>query len=176
MGDLHGDRTAAAAGTTSQRLEMVDVGDKVPTRRRAVARGRIRMSQASFDAIERGTNPKGDVLAQAEVAGIMGAKRTSELVPLCHPLALEQVLVRFRLERATCSVLVSCHAATTAKTGVEMEALCGASAALLAIHDLAKAVDPALVISDVHVAAKEGGKSGRWLNPLHPMADEEDAA
>jgi cyclic pyranopterin phosphate synthase len=154
---------------------MVDVGPKAATRRRAVARGRIRMSRAAFDAIERGTNPKGDVLAQAEVAGILGAKRTAELIPLCHPLALEQVRVRFRLEPAACTVHASCEATTTAKTGVEMEALCGATAALLAIHDLAKAVDPALTISDLHVSSKEGGKSGRWLNPLHPPAGEEGA-
>lgn len=175
MGDVHDGPPAPREGSISQRLEMVDVGDKLPTRRRAVALGRIRMSRACFEAIERGTNPKGDVLAQAEVAGILGAKRTSELVPLCHPLGLEQVVVRFRLEPATSSVVASCRAVTTAKTGVEMEALCGVTAALLAIHDLAKAVDPVLTISDVHVATKEGGKSGRWVNPLHPL-DEEDAS
>lgn len=175
MGDVHGSPPPPRGGTTSQRLEMVDVGDKLPTRRQAVALGRIRMSRASFEAIERGTNPKGDVLAQAEVAGILGAKRTSELVPLCHPLGLEQVVVRFRLEPDTSSVVASCRATTTAKTGVEMEALCGVAAALLAIYDLAKAVDPVLAISEVHVATKEGGKSGRWVNPLH-LIDEEDAA
>jgi cyclic pyranopterin phosphate synthase len=175
VSDVHGRPPAPRAGTTSQRLEMVDVGDKLPTRRQAVALGRIRMSQASFEAIEGGTNPKGDVLAQAEVAGILGAKRTSELVPLCHPLGLEQVVLRFRLEADTSSVVASCRAVTTAKTGVEMEALCGVTAALLAIYDLAKAVDPVLTISEVHVATKEGGKSGRWVNPLR-LFDEEDAS
>lgn len=173
MGDVRGSAPAPRGGSTSQRLEMVDVGDKVPTRRRAVALGRIRMSRGSFEAIERGTNPKGDVLAQAEVAGVLGAKRTSELVPLCHPLGLEQVVVRFRLDPDTSSVIASCRATTTAKTGVEMEALCGVTAALLAIYDLAKAVDPVLAISDIHVAAKEGGKSGRWVNPLHLLEEDE---
>ncbi len=171
------DDTAAppGRGAAVQRLEMIDVGLKTSTRRRAVARGRIRMSGASFEAIARGTNPKGDVLAQAEVAGILAAKRTAELIPLCHPLALEQVVVRFRMDPATTSVLAACAATTTAKTGVEMEALCGVTAALLAIHDLAKAVDPALTISDVHVSSKEGGKTGRWVNPLHPRSPDEDA-
>lgn len=173
VGDGRGSTLAPPGGSTSQRLEMVDVGEKLPTRRRAVALGRIRMSRASFEAIQRGTNPKGDVLAQAEVAGILGAKRTSDLVPLCHPLGLEQVVVRFRLDPDTSSVVASCRATTTAKTGVEMEALCGVSAALLAIYDLAKAVDPVLAISDVHVVTKEGGKSGRWVNPLQ-LFDEED--
>ncbi len=174
MGDVHGGTRWAHGGSTSQRLEMVDVGDKLPTRRHAVALGRICMSRESFEAIARGTNPKGDVLAQAEVAGILGAKRTSEIVPLCHPLGLDQVVVRFRLDPDTTSIVASCRATTTAKTGVEMEALCGVTAALLAVYDLAKAVDPVLAISDVHVATKEGGKSGRWLNPLH-LVDEEDA-
>jgi cyclic pyranopterin phosphate synthase len=172
VGDVPGRPPPTRGGSTSQRLEMIDVGEKLPTRRRAEALGRIRMSPASFDAIERGTNPKGDVLGQAEVAGILGAKRTSELVPLCHPLGLEQVVVRFRLEPETSSVVASCRATTTAKTGVEMEALCGVTAALLAIYDLAKAVDPVLTISDVHVATKEGGKSGRWTHPLHLLEDE----
>lgn len=175
VGDDHGSTPAPGGGKTSQRLEMVDVGAKLPTRRQAVALGRIRMSRASFEAIDRGTNPKGDVLAQAEVAGILGAKRTSELLPLCHPLGLEQVVVRFRLEPDTSSVVASCRAITTAKTGVEMEALCGVTAALLAVYDLAKAVDPVLSISDVHVATKEGGKSGLWVNPLQ-LFGEEDAS
>lgn len=174
MAEAHGCTVPPGGGSTAQRLAMVDVGEKLPTRRCAVALGRIRMSAASFEAIARGTNPKGDVLAQAEVAGILGAKRTSELVPLCHPLGLEQVVVRFRLDPETSSIVASCRAVTTAKTGVEMEALCGVTAALLAIYDLAKAVDPVIAISDVHVASKDGGKSGRWVNPLN-LVDEEDA-
>jgi cyclic pyranopterin phosphate synthase len=173
MADARDSTAPRRDGPSAQRLTMIDVGEKLPTRRCAVALGRIRMSAGSFDAIARGTNPKGDVLAQAEVAGILGAKRTSELVPLCHPLGLEQVVVRFRLDPGTSSVVASCRAVTTAKTGVEMEALCGVTAALVAIYDLAKAVDPVLAISDVHVATKEGGKSGRWVNPLK-LVDEED--
>jgi cyclic pyranopterin monophosphate synthase len=174
VADAHGSNAPPGGGSPAQRLAMVDVGEKLPTRRCAVALGRIRMSAVSFEAIARGTNPKGDVLAQAEVAGILGAKRTAELVPLCHPLGLEQVVVRFRLDPETGSIVASCRAATTAKTGVEMEALCGVTAALLAIYDLAKAVDPVIAISDVHVATKDGGKSGRWVNPLK-LVDEEDA-
>lgn len=165
------ERTAPGAGG-AHRLGMIDVGPKVPTRRRAVAVGRIRMSSACFAAIRDGTNPKGDVLAQAEVAGILGAKRTADMIPLCHPLGLEQVIVRFELDGATSSVVASCEAVMTAKTGVEMEALCGVTTALLAIYDLAKAVDPALLITDVHLRSKEGGKSGLWLNPLRPGGEE----
>jgi len=163
--------TSPGAGG-AHRLAMIDVGPKAPTRRRAVAQGRIRMSGACFATIRDGTNPKGDVLAQAEVAGILGAKRTAEMIPLCHPLGLEQVLVRFELDAATSSVVASCEAVTTAKTGVEMEALSGVTTALLAIYDLAKAVDPALLITDVHLWSKEGGKSGLWLNPLRPGGEE----
>jgi cyclic pyranopterin monophosphate synthase len=154
-----------------QRFRMIDVGEKAPTKRRALARGRIQMSREAFDAIKNRTNPKGDVLAQAEVAGIFAAKRTSDLLPLCHPLPLDQVLVRFELVDEWCSVIASCEAAATAKTGVEMEALCGVSGALLAIHDLAKAVDPAITISDIHLSIKEGGKSGRWIHPRPPGSD-----
>jgi cyclic pyranopterin monophosphate synthase len=156
---------AAGASEPLQRLHMIDVADKAPTRRRAIARGRIRMNREAFDAIKHGRNPKGDVLAQAEVAGILAAKRTSDLIPLCHPLALDQVRVRFELAEEACSITAWCEASATAKTGVEMEALSGVSCALLAIYDLAKAVDPALTISGIHLAVKEGGKSGRWVHP-----------
>ncbi|BDG05556.1 cyclic pyranopterin monophosphate synthase MoaC [Anaeromyxobacter oryzae] len=152
-------------GPSRERFHMIDVGEKPATRRRAVARGRIEMSRAAFDALRGGANPKGDVLAQAEVAGILAAKRTSELLPLCHPLALDRVRVGFELVAGTCSVIASCEAAATARTGVEMEALQGVTGALLAIYDLSKAVDPVLTISDVHLDVKEGGKSGRWVHP-----------
>lgn len=149
------------------RFHMIDVGEKTPTRRRARASGRITMSSAAFAALRDGRNPKGDVLAQAEVAGMLAAKRTAELIPLCHPLPLDRVELSFELEAATCAVVASCEASATARTGVEMEALQGVSGALLAIYDLSKAVDPVLVISDVHLVSKEGGKSGRWRHP-HP--------
>jgi cyclic pyranopterin phosphate synthase len=151
-----------------QRFHMIDVGEKAATKRRAVARGRIQMSRRAFDALRNGTNPKGDVLAQAEVAGMLAAKRTADLIPLCHPLPLDQVRVRFELVDRTCSVVASCEAAATARTGVEMEALQGVSGALLAIYDLSKAVDPVLTISDVHLSVKEGGKSGVWVHPSPP--------
>lgn len=151
--------------TARERFHMIDVGEKPATRRRAVARGRIRMSRTAFDALRAGANPKGDVLAQAEVAGILAAKRTSELLPLCHPLALDRVRVSFELVPETCSVIASCEAAATARTGVEMEALQGVTGALLAVYDLSKAVDPVLTISDVHLGVKEGGKSGTWVHP-----------
>jgi cyclic pyranopterin phosphate synthase len=148
-----------------ERFHMIDVGEKPPTKRRALARGRIEMSSAAFEALRDGKNPKGDVLAQAEVAGMLAAKRTAELIPLCHPLALDQVRVRFELSDATRSVIAWCEASATARTGVEMEALQGVSGALLAIYDLSKAVDPVLTISEVRLSVKEGGKSGRWVHP-----------
>ncbi len=154
-----------ADGEALQRFHMIDVGEKVATRRRALATGRIRMSRAAFEAIRDRTNPKGDVLAQAEVAGLLAAKRTSDVIPLCHPLPLDQVLVRFELDAAACAVVASCEAAAVAKTGVEMEALAGVTGALLAVYDLSKAVDPVLTISDVRLVVKEGGKSGRWIHP-----------
>jgi cyclic pyranopterin phosphate synthase len=162
-------------GDERQRFHMIDVGEKVPTRRRALAHGRIEMSRAAFEALRLAKNPKGDVLAQAEVAGMMAAKRTSEVIPLCHPLALDQVRVRFELLPDRCSVVASCEASATARTGVEMEALHGVTAALLAIYDLSKAVDPVLTISDVHLGRKDGGKSGHWVHP-GPPATGRDAA
>src|SRR6266545_5899580 len=101
------------------RFHMIDVGEKPATKRRALARGRIEMSRAAFEALRDGKNPKGDVLAQAEVAGMMAAKRTAELIPLCHPLALDQVRVAFELVESTRSVVATCEASATARTGVE---------------------------------------------------------
>lgn len=149
----------------SQRFQMIDVGEKAPTRRRARAVGRIRMSPEAFQALRDGKNPKGDVLAQAEVAGMLAAKRTAELLPLCHPLPLDRVAVRFALEPQVCTVVARCEASATARTGVEMEALSGVCGALLAIYDLCKAVDPVLTLSEVRLEVKEGGKSGRWAHP-----------
>ena len=165
MADAPRTSQGPAEGGALQRLHMIDVAEKAPTKRRALARGRIQMSRESYDAIKHGKNPKGDVLAQAEVAGILGAKRTSDLIPLCHPLPLDQGRVGFDLLDDACSIVAWCEASATAKTGVEMEALTGVSCALLAIYDLAKAVDPALTISGVHLSVKEGGKSGRWVHP-----------
>ena len=142
---------------------MVDVGGKVATARRAVATGRIRMSPAALAAIRDGNAPKGDVLAAARIAGIMAAKKTGDLIPLCHPLALDAVTVEFALEddgvRATAS------ASLTGRTGIEMEAMTATSIALLTIYDMAKALDKAMVIEGVRLLAKSGGKSGEWTAP-----------
>jgi cyclic pyranopterin phosphate synthase len=142
---------------------MVDVGAKAPTQRVAVARGMIRMSAAALSAIRDGTVPKGDVLATARIAGIMAAKKTGELIPLCHPLSLDAVAVEFTLvdEGVECTATAS----LTAKTGVEMEAMTAACVALLTIYDMAKAVDKGMVIEAVRLIAKRGGKSGDWSAP-----------
>lgn len=139
---------------------MVDIGGKVETQRLAVAEGRISMSVAALAAIRDGTAPKGDVLAAARIAGIMAAKKTAELIPLCHPLALDAVTVDFALEDT--GVHVRASAALSGRTGVEMEALTAASIALLTVYDMAKAVDKGMVISGLRLIEKRGGKSGHW--------------
>ena len=139
---------------------MVDVGGKAATTRRAVATGQIVMSQAALAAIRDGEVPKGDVLAAARLAGIMAAKRTGELIPLCHPLGLEAMNVDFTLEES--GVRVTATASLTGKTGVEMEAMTAASLALLTIYDMAKAIDKGMVIEQVRLIEKTGGKSGDW--------------
>ncbi|KZE15406.1 cyclic pyranopterin monophosphate synthase accessory protein [Sphingomonas hankookensis] len=140
---------------------MVDVGDKTPTRRVAVATGRIAMSPDALSAIRDGLVKKGDVLAVARVAGIMAAKRTSDLIPLCHPLPLTKASVDFAFEED--AIRVTATAATDGKTGVEMEALTATSTALLTIYDMAKAIDKAMVIDGVCLLEKQGGKSGDWV-------------
>ncbi|MFM5892863.1 MAG: cyclic pyranopterin monophosphate synthase MoaC [Novosphingobium sp.] len=142
---------------------MVDVGGKAETRRVAVASGFIAMSTAARDAISEGTGPKGDVLAAARIAGIMAAKRTAELIPLCHPLALDAVTVDFAMEGN--GVRVTASASLSGRTGVEMEAMTAVSVALLTIYDMAKAVDKAMVIGEVMLIEKRGGKSGDWVRP-----------
>ena len=142
---------------------MVDVGGKAATQRVAVASGRITMNAAALSAIRDGTVPKGDVLAAARIAGIMAAKKTADLIPLCHPLALDAVTVNFEVEAD--AVRVTATASLTGKTGVEMEALTAASVALLTVYDMAKAVDKAMVIDGVRLIEKRGGKSGDWRAP-----------
>jgi cyclic pyranopterin monophosphate synthase len=139
---------------------MVDVGGKVETRRSATARGRILMQPATLAAVREGSGPKGDVLATARIAGIMAAKKTGELIPMCHPLALDSVTVDFTFDDGC--VVVEATASLTAKTGVEMEALTAASIALLTIYDMAKALEKGMVIEQVRLIAKTGGKSGDW--------------
>lgn len=142
---------------------MVDVGAKAETARKAVATGRIRMSKEALDAVRGGDAPKGDVLAAARIAGIMAAKKTGELIPLCHPLALDAVSVDFAFEED--GIRATATASLTGKTGIEMEAMTATSVALLTIYDMAKAVDKAMVIDGVHLLSKSGGKSGEWRAP-----------
>lgn len=139
---------------------MVDVGGKAETQRSATAAGRITMAPATLAAVRDGSGPKGDVLAAARIAGIMAAKKTGELIPLCHPLALDSVSVDFTFEDNGVSVLA--RASLTGKTGVEMEALTAASMALLTIYDMAKALEKGMVIEQVRLLEKTGGKSGTW--------------
>ncbi|MBK6896508.1 MAG: bifunctional molybdenum cofactor biosynthesis protein MoaC/MoaB [Alphaproteobacteria bacterium] len=144
---------------------MIDVGRKRPTRRRAVACGTIRMNAEAFNAIRTGSLPKGNVLALAEAAGIAGAKKTPDLIPMCHTLPLDQVTIHCDLDADYHAVTVYAQAAAFAKTGVEMEALAGVNAALLTIWDLTKGTDPSLLIEGVRLLVKTGGKSGTWVNP-----------
>ena len=141
---------------------MVDVGEKEATEREARARGRIRMTEEAFQAVAEGTAKKGDVLGVARVAGIMAAKRTPDLIPLCHLLALTKVAVDFNLHPESWEVEAVCTVRCSGKTGVEMEALSGVSIALLTIYDMCKALDRAMEITDIHLLEKAGGKSGHY--------------
>ena len=142
---------------------MVDIGGKAASQRIAIAAGRISMSPAAIAAIRSGDAPKGDVLAAARIAGIMAAKKTAELIPLCHPLALDAVTLDFAFEAG--GIRAAATVSLTGKTGVEMEALTAVSVALLTIYDMAKALDKAMVIGDVKLLEKRGGKSGDWTAP-----------
>ena len=151
-GLTHLDETGAA--------RMVDVGDKERTKRQAVATGRIAMSAEALALVRDASANKGDVLAVARVAGIMAAKRTAELIPLCHPLPLSKVTID--LDATDTGVTVTATCATTGQTGVEMEALTAATVALLTVYDMVKAVDKAMTIDGVRLLTKTGGKSGDW--------------
>lgn len=142
---------------------MVDVGDKPETLRSARARGSIRMAPATFSLIENGTAKKGDVLGIARIAAIQGSKRTPELIPLCHPVALTRVAVEFTLDAAHSRVSIDVTAETVGRTGVEMEALTAASVGLLTIYDMCKAVDRGMAIEEIRLLEKSGGKSGHWV-------------
>jgi len=141
---------------------MVDVGSKPETHRVAVATGRIEMEASTLDLIERGGHKKGDVLGIARIAGIMAAKRTSEVIPLCHPIPLSRVVVDFVVEPSSSQVECTATAETVSRTGVEMEALNAVQAALLTIYDMCKAVDRGMRITDVMLLEKSGGRSGDW--------------
>ena len=142
---------------------MVDVGGKAETQRVAIARGAIRMAPETLQAVREGNGPKGDVLGPARIAGIMAAKRTGELIPLCHPLALDAVNIDFAFTQT--GLECTATASLTGRTGVEMEALTAVSIALLTVYDMAKALDKGMVLGEIRLIEKRGGKSGLWRAP-----------
>jgi cyclic pyranopterin monophosphate synthase len=150
------------------RVRMVDVGEKPVTRREAVARGRIEMAPATLAAILGGRLHKGEALAVARVAAIMAAKRTHELIPLCHQLPLEVLEVDLRPSRTSAALEIRARAVTRARTGVEMEAMVAVSAAALAIYDMAKAIDRAMLIGAIRLVSKRGGRSGNFVRANEP--------
>jgi len=152
------------------RARMVDVGDKPTTRRTARAEGEIRMSADAFGMVERNSGPKGDVLSTAELAGVAAAKRTGDLIPLCHPLGLDVVRVEAVLDPALPGVRIAATAQATARTGVEMEALTAVSVALLTVYDMVKSAGHDLEIGSVRLVEKSGGKSGTWTRNERPHA------
>ncbi|MDN0081173.1 cyclic pyranopterin monophosphate synthase MoaC [Crenobacter sp. SG2305] len=146
----------------SGQAHMVDVGAKADTARRAVAEGYIRMQPATFALVQSGSHKKGDVIGIARLAAIMASKRTADLIPLCHPIALTRVAVELELLEAAHAVRIVVTAETVGKTGVEMEALTAVNVGLLTIYDMCKAVDRGMEIGGVRLLEKEGGKSGHW--------------
>jgi cyclic pyranopterin phosphate synthase len=162
------DATAAPSGTplthfdAAGRAHMVDVGAKAVTRRVAVASGRISMRPGTFELVRGGTAKKGDVLGIARIAAIQGAKRTADLIPLCHPIALTRVAVELELDGDTHAVVCTATVECEGRTGVEMEALTAVQVGLLTVYDMLKAVDRGMTISDVRLLEKRGGKSGDW--------------
>jgi cyclic pyranopterin phosphate synthase len=142
------------------RPRMVDVSGKADTRREAVAKGVVRMEGATLERIKRGQMAKGDVLAVAQLAGIMAAKETAHLIPLCHPILIADVRVEFSLDEASSAVEITATVKSTGKTGVEMEALTATAVAALTIYDMCKAVDRSMKIESIHLVKKSGGKSG----------------
>ena len=147
---------------TSGQAHMVNVGDKPNTHRVAVATGKITMLPKAFEMVEAGSHKKGDVLGIARIAGIQASKKTSDLIPLCHPLALSHVSLDFQTNSKDNSITCQVKAETTGPTGVEMEALTAVQVALLTIYDMCKAVDRGMVMSDIKLLEKSGGKSGAW--------------
>jgi cyclic pyranopterin monophosphate synthase len=156
--------------TPGGEAHMVDVGAKPETARRALAEGCIRMQRATLDLIEQGAHAKGDVLGVARLAGIMGAKRTADLIPLCHPLGLTRVEIELTPVADESSVRCRATVETCGRTGVEMEALCAVQISLLTIYDMCKAVDRGMRITDVQLVEKAGGRSGHWRR------DQEDSS
>lgn len=159
MGFTHFDENGKAV--------MVDVTEKNDTVREAEAAGMITVSREVFRAVREGKVGKGDVLGVAATAGIMGAKRTSELIPMCHILPITNCKVNFDMDEEECAIYCNCTVKVTGKTGVEMEALTGVSVALLTIYDMCKAMDKSMEISEIYLVKKTGGKSGNVYNDLH---------
>jgi cyclic pyranopterin monophosphate synthase len=147
------------------RARMVDVGDKEETARVGVAEAVVRMRPETLELIKAGRIKKGDVLAVAQVAGVMGAKKTPDLIPMCHPLQITAVDFDFRIDERESTITVQAAVKTFGRTGVEMEALTGVAAAALTIYDMCKAVDKGMVIEDISLVAKSGGRSGRYERP-----------
>ena len=147
------------------RPRMVDVSAKAVTARRAVARGRVRMEPATLQRVMDGGVAKGDVIAVAELAGIMAAKRTGELIPLCHPLGLDAVAIRIEPDPELPGMSVTAEVRSTGRTGIEMEAMTAVSVACLTIYDMLKSVDRGMVIEAIELVEKSGGKSGEWRRP-----------
>lgn len=147
---------------SSGQAHMVDVGDKASTKRSAVASGVITMLPATLKLILQGDAKKGDVLGVARIAAIQGSKRTSDLIPLCHPIALTKVSITFDIDEKNTAITCTATTETIGQTGVEMEALTAVSVGLLTIYDMCKAVDRGMVISDIKLLEKHGGKSGDW--------------
>ena len=146
----------------SGQAHMVNVGDKPNTRRIAIASGKITMLPETFNMVEAGSHKKGDVLGIARIAGIQASKKTADLIPLCHPLALSHVSLDFELNKASNSIHCQVRAETTGPTGIEMEALTAVQVALLTIYDMCKAVDRGMVMGDIKLLEKSGGESGVW--------------
>ena len=149
----------------SGKAHMVDVSDKEITRRQARAAGRIQMRAETLEAVERNTVRKGDVLSVARIAAIGGAKRASDLIPLCHPLTLDGIDITMEANPALPGIRIEVSVTTEGRTGVEMEALCGVSAGLLAVYDMCKSLDRDMVIESVQLMSKTGGQSGDWSRP-----------
>ena len=143
---------------------MVDVSDKIPTERTAIAKGTIHVGQAVMSAVVEGTSKKGDVLGVARVAGIMATKRTSDLIPMCHPLNLNKATIDFEVDEVGGKITAICTVKVSGKTGVEMEALTGVSVTLLTIYDMCKAIDKTMELGNIHLVHKAGGKSGVFNN------------
>ena len=146
----------------SGRARMVDVGGKPATDRRAVVRAEVRMRPQTAEAVARGDGPKGDVIATARIAGVQAAKRTAELIPLCHPLPLSFADVTVEVDAAAGTVTLTAEARTTAQTGVEMEAMTAASVAALTVYDMVKGVERGVAVEAVELLEKSGGRSGTW--------------